>query len=449
MTPHNQVVRVAPSNANGHTVMQKEDLQKLSIPDTPGVYFFVGVQKEILYIGKATNLKDRVRSYFSPDIIQTRGPKIQKILSESVTVSWQTTDSVLEALILEAALIKKHQPLGNTKEKDNKSFNHIGITHEDFPRVLIIRGRDIEQKKTPALHDVFGPFPQGSKLKEALKIIRKIFPFRDTCSPCPRAPLGHERCKPCFNAQIGLCPGVCSGAMTQKEYARTIQHLTAFLKGEKQTLIQTLTKEMNVYAKKEQFEEAERTKKQLYALNHIRDIALITSEPHVQRPAWADRESLDRTLHRIEAYDVAHMSEASRVGVMTVAEDGVPKKSDYRKFIIKHALPGDVHALAEMLERRLAHTEWELPALIVVDGNMAQIRTAQRIIKAKNLSIPVVGVVKDERHKPKNIVWPRTLLGKASQLEKTVLLTNAEAHRFAITFYRTTARRALTKDLIE
>ena len=166
--------------------MKYQDLKTKKIPQAPGVYFFIGAGGKILYIGKATSLRDRVRSYFVADVINTRGPQIVSMVEKSKTVRFKKTDSVLEALILEAELIRKYKPTYNTKEKDNKSFNHIVITDEVFPRVLIVRGREL--KKT--LHaprfkikDSFGPFPRGGVLKDAIKIIRKIFPFRDTCLP--------------------------------------------------------------------------------------------------------------------------------------------------------------------------------------------------------------------------------------------------------------------------
>ena len=151
------------------------------------MYFFVGKNKKILYIGKATSLKDRVRSYFNKDVVNTRSPLVSKMLSEFETIEFTKTDSVLEALVLEAHLIKKHQPEANIKEKDNKSFNFVVITKEDFPRVLIVRSRELLNDPTWT-SDVqvkysFGPFPNGTQLKEALKIVRKMFPYRDKCEP--------------------------------------------------------------------------------------------------------------------------------------------------------------------------------------------------------------------------------------------------------------------------
>ena len=160
-------------------------LKKLKLPDEPGVYKFIGTRGKILYIGKATSLRDRVRSYFANDLLHTRGKHVVDMVTLATTVRFLATDSVLDAIILESSLIKKHQPLYNTKEKDNKSWNYVVITKEEYPRVLTIRERTmiLEDKELYAYKHVFGPFPQGTNLKEALTIVRKIFPFRDTCLP--------------------------------------------------------------------------------------------------------------------------------------------------------------------------------------------------------------------------------------------------------------------------
>ena len=183
--------------------MQKENLKNFALPDVPGVYKFLGSKREILYIGMATSLKSRVRSYFASDLVATRGSHIRKMVGDAVAVEWHETDSVLEAMILEANLIKKHQPPANSRDRDNKSFNYLVITREEYPRVLIVRGRELFQKwQEKDIRHLFGPFPAGGSLKAAVKLVRTIFPFRDMCVPGSG--------KPCFNRQIGLCPGVCT-----------------------------------------------------------------------------------------------------------------------------------------------------------------------------------------------------------------------------------------------
>ena len=362
------------------------------LPDTPGVYFFKK-GSEILYVGKATSLSDRVKSYFLKDILVTRGPKIQKMLEEANSVGFTQTDSVLEALILEANEIKKYQPIYNSREKDDKSYNFVTITDEDFPKIFITRGSGD-----------YGPYPHSGELREALKIIRKIFPFRD------------NKCKligkPCFNAQIGLCPGPCALWISKKDYRKIIRHIKLFFKGKKENVIKNLEKEMKVLAKGQKFEKAGEIKKKIFALDHIQDIALIKQE-------------INSNGYRIEAYDIAHLSGKEVVGVMTVVEDGEINRSQYRKFKITADKNDDTKNLKEILSRRFNHLEWRLPDLVVVDGGKAQINAAKSIVG----EVPVVSVVKDERHKAKEILKGRTL-------ERAILLANAEAHRFAIDYHR-------------
>jgi excinuclease ABC subunit C len=391
-------------------------LEKIkTLPNAPGVYFFKDAKGKILYIGKATSLRSRVRSYFSADIINTRGPLIVAMLENATKVDFIQTDSVLEALLLEAELIKKHKPKHNTDLKDDKSFNFVVITKEDFPRVLLIRERNLLGGETPKYKNVFGPFPNGGMLREAMKLVRRIFPFRDKCTPGAG--------KPCFNAQIGLCPGACSGTVTKQEYAKTIRNITLFFRGRKKDLVKKLEREMKELAKKEQFEKAAEVKKTLFALSHIHDVSLLKRE-----------ESIVTDEFRVECYDVAHISGAFTVGVMTVVEDGEAKKAEYRKFKIKEVKGvNDTAHLREVLERRLGHSEWRLPNLIVVDGGTAQKNTAENVLEKYGIKIPVLGVVKDERHRPKEIIGDQTL---ARKYEKEILLGNSEAHRFAITYHK-------------
>src|SRR3989344_5407330 len=148
-------------------------INKIKLPEKPGIYMFKKGEK-ILYIGKATSLRNRVSSYISKRLFEMRGPLLEKMVKEANNISWKVTDSVLEALILEANLIKKHQPPYNTKEKSDKSFNYVVITKEKFPKVIIVRGSNIKNR---VFKKVFGPFPNGIQLREAIKLIRRIFPL--------------------------------------------------------------------------------------------------------------------------------------------------------------------------------------------------------------------------------------------------------------------------------
>jgi excinuclease ABC subunit C len=413
--------------------MNSQDLARYDLPDSPGVYYFLGPKKEILYVGKATSLKERTKSYFMKDLIDTRGERFLEMVELATEIRHKTTDSVLEALLLEANEIHSHQPPYNTLGKDDKSFNYVIVTKEDFPRILTMRGRELEMAKTLELESqtkidsAFGPFPHGGELREALKIIRKIFPYRDKCIPAneQRDPL-HP--KACWNAQIGLCPGVCVGWVDKKEYRKTVKHIKLFFEGRKPELVREIEKEMRDCARQEKFEEANKYKRMLYALEHIQDIALIKRD--IERVESADTV-------RIEAYDIAHMSGGSTVGVMTVVEDGELAKSQYRKFRIR-GLKGkvkvdDTNNLKEVLVRRLGHAEWQLPNIIVVDGGVAQINAAKEVLKERGFNIDIVSVVKDARHKAKDIIGEKKHIESWS---KSILLVNSEAHRFAITYHR-------------
>lgn len=402
--------------------MTKEQLTKKKLPDAPGVYFFLGARKQILYIGKATSLKSRVRSYFTDDIKEKRSELIEKMVFEAKTLEYTETDSVLEALILETNLIRTHKPVYNTRSKDDKSYNHLVITNEEFPRVLVVRGKDLtEQFTEKEIKYEFGPFPSGTLFREALKIVRKLFQFYDTVQPLGTEKSKFLKGKIDFNRQIGLYPR----QVSKPEYDKTIRQIRLFFQGKKHQLIKELEKEMMSLAKQERFEEANNAKKRIFALTHIQDIALIKDDNRTYR---------DDKRIRIEAYDVAHMDGKNMVGVMTVIEGGEPAKDEYRKFKIKTLDDAnDPAALREILERRFTHEEWPLPQILVVDGSTAQKNVAERILKERGLVIPVVAVVKDDRHKPIRLIGPKTLL---EQHQQSILHANAEAHRFSITYHR-------------
>lgn len=185
-------------------------------PDTPGVYVMRGLHREILYIGKATSLRQRVLSYFQ----RPQEARIELMLANVRTIEIQRTDSVVEALLLENNLIKKLEPKYNIKLKDGKTYLGILVTKEDWPRVLPAR-----LNKTTPEGDFYGPFPSSKDVGDALQIIRKLFPFRVSCIP--------ESGKACFEYHLGMCPGVCFGKVTKEEYKETIKQIKLFLSGKK------------------------------------------------------------------------------------------------------------------------------------------------------------------------------------------------------------------------
>jgi excinuclease ABC subunit C len=411
--------------------VNKNNLLKYKFPDKPGVYFFLGAKREILYIGKATSLRNRVRSYFANDLNEKRSALIEKMVTEAKVIDWTQTDSTLEALILEANLIRTHKPKYNTINKDDKSYNHLIITNEEWPRVLVVRGKDMtEQFTEKEIKYHFGPFPSGQLFREALKIVRRLFKFYDTKVPFGKETTKFAKGRIDFNLQIGLYPE----NLSSEEYLKTIKHIRLFFEGKKHQLISELEKEMSDLAKNQEFELASVVKKKIFALNHIQDIALIQDDKKHFR---------DGNNVRLEAYDIAHLGGKDMVGVMTVVEGRVAKKSDYRKFKIQSVTgSNDPGALKEVLERRFKHPEWPYPQVLVVDGSTAQKNVAEYVLKKAGLMIPVVAVVKNDKHKPERLIGAKKLL---DQFENDILLANAESHRFAITYHREKARKQKLK----
>jgi len=408
--------------------MTKDDLTTIKLPDKPGVYFFTKDTEEILYIGKATSLRGRVRSYFGDDLIVTRGPLLVDMVTKSDAITWQETDSVLEALILESELIKRHQPPYNSREKDDKSYWYVVITKEEFPRVFLERGSNIKHtdKLSYKTKGIYGPYPQGNAIKQALQIIRKIFPFRVKKSGNKH----HDR----FYEQLGLVPDTeTSEALTN--YQRLIRHVGLFLQGKKKRVLKEIEKDMNVAAKSEQFEYATILRNRIRALQHINDVSLMKNDL---------LNEVEKTQSRIEAYDVAHMTGKSMTGVMTVLHGTTPDTAEYRQFSIRStATSNDPLALGEVLVRRFKHTEWPLPQLIVMDGGKIQYSVGERFLKAHNLdtTIDLVSVVKDEKHKPKDILGDPKVITKYTK--EAILVANSEAHRFSIKLLRQKERKRM------
>lgn len=415
--------------------MQRSELAKFNLPDVPGVYLFKQGRK-VLYVGKATSLRDRVRSYFDDDLIATRGPRIVDMVTKADRVAHEPTPTVLEALVREAALIRRYRPPANSEGKDDKTFLYAALTREAIPRVLMLRGKDIDFKTKRARGDqklkaLYGPFPSGAQLRTGLRLIQRIFPFFDTVRPVT-ANGKHHRAQIEFNKQIKQYPRLPAHAFDAKEYRRTMRKVDLFLAGRGKHLRNTLEKEMRSAAKDERFEDAARARRELFALDHIQDVSLIKDEhaEPAEHPAGI----------RIEAYDTAHLSGTNAIGVLTVVEDGVPVKGSYRTFRIRGANRNDdIASLKEILLRRLAHPEWPFPKAIVVDGGRAHKKAAERILREAGFSIPVAAVVKDERHRPREIIGARP----AGIGETDAVLANSEAHRFSLARHRAARSRGM------
>ncbi|MDP3947565.1 MAG: GIY-YIG nuclease family protein [bacterium] len=391
----------------------------MHLPETPGVYLMKGADGSILYIGKAANLKRRVSSYF----LRPQDYRITRLVGEIRKIDYVKTDTALEALILESALIKKHQPPFNVREKDDKSFLYVEIAPGRFPRVLLARGRDPKRGKR------FGPFADAGSLKEAMRILRRIFPW-NVHKP---EEVGMFK-RPCFDAQIGLCPGTCIGTVSRPEYLKTIRNIRLLFAGKKSAIVKRLAEEMRAASRALEFEKAEALRRQIFALEHIRDIALITED----KIAEIAEGTAPRRVPRIEGYDISNISGTSATGSMVVFTGDRRELDQYRKFRIKTVEgANDVAMLGEVLDRRFKN-DWPLPDLILVDGGVAQVNAARAVLKKSDLPIPVVGMVKGPERKRTDIVGTLSL----KIAKRTLIRVRDEAHRFAIGYHKKLRRSA-------
>ncbi|MFA6973507.1 MAG: GIY-YIG nuclease family protein [Parcubacteria group bacterium] len=439
------------------------------LPQNPGVYIFKDNLGKIIYVGKATNLKSRVGSYFAltPEpssalrapspLIGRRGNErpIEALIHQVADIAVQETESVLEALILEANLIKKYQPEYNVMGKDDKSFSYFVITKEEFPRVLIVRETELhphpsaaadtfslKREKGVKVKKTFGPYTSKRQMEVALKIIRRIFPFHA---------LAAKTEKGCLDFQLGRCPGPYAGAISKQDYAKNIRGIELILEGKKKSLVQKLKKEMAALAKEQKFEKAQEVKNKIFALNHVQDVALMTGESVETHCNASLRANL-----RIEAYDISNISGQHAVGSMVVFKNDHADKSQYRKFKIK-TIEGadDVGAMQEVLLRRFKN-DWAQPGLILLDGGKGHLNMAQKLLQDLGLVIPTVAVAKGPTRKKLDLYLGHLPAGRQDyELSKEVnnVLSNqnllarimGEAHRFAIGYHRKLRRKSLLK----
>ncbi len=414
--------------------MDKADAKKYiaELPKSPGVYLYHDRDGQVLYVGKATSLRARVAQYFSGQEEKSRGYRMQLLTQDTARIEVQETDTVLEALILEAELIKQFQPKFNIEGKDDKSYCYFLITAEEFPRVLIVRETDfIKQKYQDPIYaraKKFGPYTSKEQMQIALKIIRRIFPFH--------ARREHSE-KGCLDAQIGLCPGPYAGRISLQDYKRNMRNISLFLTGHKKKILKELERDMKHHAKSEEFEEAALVKKQIYALTHINDIALMS-----RRDAQPPSLDGDTNQVRLEAFDISHISGEHMVASMVVFVDGLPRKSAYRKFKIK-AVKGinDVAAMREVIARRLGHLhDWGVPTVMILDGGQGHLNMGKKLFADMDVpqSIGLLAVAKGPTRKKVDVYTCERYLVAAditSDLD-TIEALREEAHRFAITYHK-------------
>ncbi len=540
----------------------QEELKKL--PARPGVYLMRDARDEIIYVGKAVVLKNRVRQYFQDS--RNKGPKIERMVQQIARFEYIVTESEMEALVLECNLIKEYRPRYNTMLTDDKSYPFIKVTvGEAYPRVLFSRQMHKDKSR------YYGPYTSAGAVKDVIELVRKLYKIRSCNRKLPRD-MGRER--PCLYYHIHQCDAPCQGYITEEAYREHIEEAIAFLNGDSGEVLERLKQQMEEASREMRFEDAgmyrdliedirrigERQKvtssdardrdviamasdredavvqvffirqgkligrdhfyvriavedttpkvlesfiKQYYAGTPLIPAELILQEMVEDAPVleeWLtgkrgqrvsihapqkgngeklvqmaaenaqmvlsrDRERIKReegrtigavkeiaewlnlaNLQRIEAYDISNLNGFESVGSMVVYEKGKPRKNDYRKFRIRSVQgPNDYASLMEVLTRRFTHESGKdydsfsrLPDLILMDGGKGQVHAALEALANLGISIPVCGMVKDDRHRTRGLYYQDREISAnpASEGFKLIARIQDEAHRFAISYHR-------------
>ena len=440
-------------------------IQNNELPDNPGVYFYYDAAGTLMYVGKATSLRRRVASYFRA-AGDGRGQRIAELVAKIARIDYVETPTVIEALVLEANQIKAHLPPYNILAKDDKSFQYLVVTNDEYPRPLVMRQLDLERtgvdpfakSSTGKFLAVFGPYTSGLSLKRALELIRKTIPW-STCLPLSSPLLQKERdrvrskvgAKACFDHQLGKCPGVCVGAITKAEYRKTIRNLILFFEGKKLAIIRQLRRDMEKAAAELDFERASKLKGQLFAIEHIRDVSLITREDAELPFAKIVPMGYYDLNGRIEAYDISNISGTSATGSMVVFVDGKPLKDLYRKFKIRTVKGSNDFAMMEEVMRRrlsrLGQKGWDAPVVMVIDGGEGQVSVVQKVMDELGVRVPMIGIAKGFDRKQDRFVYDRgdvELHRLATRGKEIFQKARDEAHRFAVSYHRVLrAKRSL------
>ncbi|MFH1198769.1 MAG: excinuclease ABC subunit UvrC [Candidatus Omnitrophota bacterium] len=401
-----------------------------SLPDAPGVYLFKGPLGKIIYVGKAKSLKKRVQSYFSRDL----SSKTQALVAKIGDLEYRLSPTESQAQILEASLIKQYQPQYNISLKDDKSFPWIKITAEKFPIVSIARrkGKDEDDPQS-----YFGPYTNVKLLRQAIKVIRKLFGFR-SCKILPK--------EACLYYRLKACPAPCVGKISSGKYKELIGRIKLFLESKYEELISSLNKEMQKASLEKRFEDAAGLRDQINILGAIGQGKVSTSNKF-------ELEDLKKLLklkklpERIEGFDISNISGTLAVGSMVSFWQGLPDKNNYRRFRIKTVIGADDYQMIrEVVHRRYKRLTEErkfLPDLVLIDGGRGQISVAAEEIKNLGLNIPLVSIAKEGENIYNSSVLEPIRLKSDTPALNLIRRIRDEAHRFALGYHHVLRRKRM------
>lgn len=413
------------------------------LPISPGVYFHKDASGEIIYVGKAAVLKNRVRQYFQ----NSRGfdNKTLALVSEIDDTDWVETESEIDALFLESEMVKRYMPRYNILLRDDKSQMFVRIDMKSqWPHVSFTRNPADDGA------EYFGPYYNGYALKKALRYLRKSFPYYT------KAPKPGER--PSLDAHLGLEPL----GLSTTEYKADLRKLVSYIKGNRVELVRQLEDEMKYAAKTQDFEKAATLRNRIQNLKELKRRIMFGDKEFLdisKDQALADLVELldlEKIPGRIEGYDISHMSGTNVVASMVVFTNGVSDRSEYRKFKTSEK-NNDTGNLRETLTRRLKHLkDWGKPDLVIIDGGLPQLSAVADILKGANIAF--IGRNKSGNHSrnagmqivvPKGDRYDTMPLASDSHIAKLIARIDDEAHRFAVSYHTTLKRQKQTASKLE
>ena len=436
------------------------------LPNLPGVYFHKDKANQIIYVGKAANLKNRVRQYFIKSA--NRDSKTEALIQEIYDTDWMTVASEMDALFLEAEMIKRYKPKYNILLQDDRSLAYVRIDPKsDSPTVTLTRNPLDDQ----AIY--YGPYYSSINLRNALRVLRPIFPYATVKARTSQRVSLHYH--------LGLDPGLEEGRTTLSEYRNNLKQLGRVLKGQRNDIIKNLTVQMDRYAKQLNFEEASKLRNKIRALRNLdKQIIFSTNEFMDISKDHALNElkelfKLDQVPKRIEGYDISHMQGTDVVASMVVFINGVSDRTAYRKFKLKFDQNNDFFNINETIARRLSAQNVKsnpLPDLVIIDGGKGQLDAALNALNATDYQLKIVGLAKREEQividkNRSNLTinedYLKSLKGFKAESDNFILLnlphsTNLiklfqrirdESHRFAVSYHSSLKRKRQTSSILD
>jgi excinuclease ABC subunit C len=422
-------------------------------PTTPGVYLMKDAHGRVIYVGKAKNLRSRASHYFTQAAAEDR--RTADLVRAIADIDFLPADSEVDALLLEARLIKDIQPRFNIELKDNKSFPYLQIrVREEFPRV--------EFTRTPRRRGVklYGPFTSAKGLRAAIQVLQRIFKFR-TCSLDIKEDDPRWRWfRPCILHNIRQCTAPCNFRVTREEYRKQIRALRMVLAGKKEKLIKEMEREMAEASAALQFEKAARLRNDIQALRSLslrgdvdKDVQpeVFQLEPKKGLAGLRKVLGLAQTPRVIEGVDIAHLGGQETVASLVRFIDGLPFKPGYRRYRIKSVQGVDDFAsIREVVSRRfrrLSQEEEVFPDILLIDGGKGQLNAALEACQVMGIEPPcLISLAKREEEVYRPGEAEPLRLSRHGAALRLLQYVRDEAHRFAQHYHHILRRKKLEEE---